>query len=276
MKKLIILIVCCFSSFLFSQNADKKTDFTIIEKGPIHPECNEAFSNSAIKRCLAEKISELISKEFNTDLALNLGLIGRQRINVSFRINQTGAVVNTKATGPHTSLEQEAIRVINLLPTFKPGHQRGEPVTVPYTIPIIFEVEAPKRPIERVTKKGSNNINQPDSFPVFRNCKENLRNDFLKECTTEKIIDFIKVSFDTELASNLFPQKQSTRFKVEFIVNKKGKIEQVSAKANHREIAAEAIRVLKRIPKFKKPGYSNGEAIDTPFSIMMTVHLQEF
>ena len=115
-----------------------------------------------------------------------------------------------------------------------------------------------------------------ESFPVFRNCKENLGNDYLKECTTEKIINYIKVSFDTELASNLFPQKQSTKFKVEFVVNKKGGVEQVSAKANHREIAAEAIRVLKRIPKFKKPGYSNGEAIDTPFSIMMIVHFQEF
>jgi len=115
-----------------------------------------------------------------------------------------------------------------------------------------------------------------ESFPVFRNCKENLGNDFLRKCTTEKIINYIKVSFDTELASNLLPQKQSTKFKVTFVVNKKGKVEQVSAKANHREIAAEAIRVLKRIPKFKKPGYSNGEAIDTPFSIMMIVHFQEF
>jgi len=125
-------------------------------------------------------------------------------------------------------------------------------------------------------KNIRNNIVPTENFPVFRNCKENLGDDYLKKCTTEKIINFIKVSFDTELASKLLPQKQSTKFKVEFVVNKKGKVEQVSAKANHREIAAEAIRVLKRLPKFKKPGYSNGIAIDTPFNIIMTVHFQEF
>ncbi len=114
------------------------------------------------------------------------------------------------------------------------------------------------------------------TYPVFRNCKENLGYEYLKNCTTEKIINFIKVSFDTELASNLFPHKQSTKFLVEFVINKKGKVEQVSAKANHREVAAEAIRVLKRIPKFKKPGYLNNTPIDTPFSIMMTIHFQEF
>jgi len=274
MKKLIILITCFLSSIIFAQNSEKTSDFKVIENVPVHPGCDKDLSNFERKKCMSTKIHELIGKEFNTGLAYTLGLTGTQRINVAFKINQLGNIVDINATGAHHLLEKEAIRVINLLPKFKPGHLRGKPVTVPYTLPIIFEVEAPKK--KKSVSKTNYNINQPEIFPVFRNCKENLGNDYLKECTTEKIINYIKVSFDTELASNLFPQKQSTKFKVEFVVNKKGKVEQVTAKANHREIAAEAIRVLKRIPKFKKPGYTNGKATDTPFSIMMIVHFQEF
>lgn len=257
---------------MFSQSSDEKPDFEIIENVPVHPECDENLSNLELKKCMSIKIAELVDKKFDTRIAKNVGLSGRVKILVAFKISENGSITDAKARAPHELLAQEAVRVINLLPRFKPGHQRGEPVTVPYSLPIIFEVE---EPIKKVIKKRPI-LEQPENFPVFRNCKENLGQDYLIDCTTEKIINFIKVSFDVELASELFPQEQSTRFKVEFVVNKKGKVEQVNAKANHRAIAAEAIRVLKRIPKFKKPGYTNGKPVDTPFSILMTVHFQEF
>ena len=38
-------------------------------------------------------------------------------------------------------LEKEAQRVINLLPKMKPGKQRGKAVIVPYSLPIIFQVQ---------------------------------------------------------------------------------------------------------------------------------------
>ena len=273
MKNFILVFTYMLSSVVFSQSSNNKPDFKIIENVPVHPDCDQNISNSEKKKCLSEKISELISKEFNISLAVESGLSGKQRIDVAFKINKTGVIIDIMAKAPHKSLEQEAVRVIGLLPTFKPGYQKGTPVTVPYSLPIIFEVE---KPIKSLIKKKPIAINEPEVYPVFRNCKENLGNDFLRDCTTEKIIDFIRVSFDTELASDLFPHEQYTKFKVEFVVNKKGVVEQVNAKANHRAVAAEAIRVLKRMPKFKKPGYSDGVPVNTPFSIMIKVYFQDF
>lgn len=273
MKKFIIIIACILSSVVFSQNVDKKPDFQIIEHVPLHPNCTEEASNSERKKCLSIQVSKLIEKKFDTRIATNIGLNGRIRILVAFKISKTGRVTDIKARAPHKLLEQEAVRVIKLLPKFTPGYQKGIPVTVPYSLPIVFTVEEPTKAL--INKKPIV-FNPPEVFPVFRNCKENLGHDYLKNCTTEKIINFIKVSFDTELASDLLPQEQFTKFKVNFIVNKKGKVEQVSAKANHREIAAEAIRVLKRIPKFKKPGYSNNKPVDTPFSILIKLSFQDF
>ena len=273
MKKLILVVACILSSYAFSQDSDDTTEFKIIEHVPTHPNCTEEASNSERKKCMSVEISKLVEKKFDTRIATNVGLSGRIKILVAFKINETGEITDIKARAPHKLLEQEAIRVIKLLPTFTPGYQKGVPVTVPYSLPIIFEIE---KPIKSLIKKKPIALNEPEVFPVFRNCKENIGNDYLRDCTTERIINFIKVSFDVELASDLFPQQQYTKFKVEFVVNKKGKVEQVNAKANHRAIAAEAIRVLKRIPKFKKPGYTNGEPVDTPFNILMKVNFQDF
>ncbi|WP_195584984.1 energy transducer TonB, partial [Bacteroides thetaiotaomicron] len=35
-------------------------------------------------------------------------------------------------------LDKEALRVINSMPQWKPGMQKGEPVSVKYTVPIVF------------------------------------------------------------------------------------------------------------------------------------------
>ena len=80
------------------------------------------------------------------------------------------------------------------------------------------------------------------------------------------------MSFNMELADKLFPLKKSAKVLVEFTINKKGKIENINAKANKREMAVEAIRVLKRLPKLKKPGYKNGKPVNVPFGILMTLY----
>jgi hypothetical protein len=49
-----------------------------------------------------------------------------------------GHVFDIRARAPHKALEAEAIRVIALLPKITPGFQFGEPVIVPYSLPIIF------------------------------------------------------------------------------------------------------------------------------------------
>ena len=90
---------------------------------------------------MSDKIKKFVIKKFNTDLAGDLGLTGRQRINVIFKIDRNGNIVGVRARAPHPRLEKEAARVINLLPKMKPGRQRGKAVTVPYSLPIIFQVQ---------------------------------------------------------------------------------------------------------------------------------------
>jgi periplasmic protein TonB len=115
--------------------------FAVIENVPVYPGCEKVGNNAAKKKCMSDKVMKFVQKKFNTDLANDLGLEGRQRISVQFKIDRNGNVVNVRARAPHPRLEQEAIRVVKLLPKMTPGRQRGKAVGVLYALPILFQVE---------------------------------------------------------------------------------------------------------------------------------------
>jgi protein TonB len=122
------------------EEEDVEVPFAVIENVPVFPGC-EKGSNAKKKACMSQKIAKFVNRKFNTDLAGDLGLSGRQRINVIFKIDKTGNITGIRARAPHPGLEKEAKRVIGLLPQMKPGKQRGKAVTVPYSLPIIFQVQ---------------------------------------------------------------------------------------------------------------------------------------
>ena len=119
---------------------DVEVPFAVIENVPEYPGC-ERGSNAEKRKCMSDKIAKFVQRKFNTDLAGDLGLSGRQRISVIFKIDKNGNVVGVRSRAPHPRLEKEAARVINKLPKMKPGRQRGKPVIVPYSLPITFQVQ---------------------------------------------------------------------------------------------------------------------------------------
>ncbi|MEW4923840.1 M56 family metallopeptidase [Algibacter sp. 2305UL17-15] len=112
--------------------------FSIIDEVPLFPGCEG--SNKEQKKCMSMNVSKHVNINFNTKLAKELGLKGRQRINVIFKIDKNGDVIDVRSRAKHPGLEAEAIRVINTLPKFKPGIHNGKTVNVPYSLPIIFQV----------------------------------------------------------------------------------------------------------------------------------------
>ena len=114
--------------------------FAIIEEPPVYPGCKGTKEEK--KKCLQKKITEHVSKNYNTDLPQDLGLEpGKMKVYVVFKIDKTGKITNARARGPHARLEKEALRVVNMLPQLTPGKQRGVPVGVSYTLPITLWVQ---------------------------------------------------------------------------------------------------------------------------------------
>jgi len=119
---------------------DVEVPFSVIENVPEYPGC-EKGTNTEKRKCMSAKIAKFVQRKFNTDLAGDLGLSGRQRISVIFKIDKKGNVTGVRSRAPHPRLEKEAARVINMLPKMKPGRQRGKAVVVPYSLPITFQVQ---------------------------------------------------------------------------------------------------------------------------------------
>ena len=64
------------------------------------------------------------------------------RVIIQFVVNQDGSIVDPvvmRSVDPY--LDKEALRVIKMMPKWKPGKQRGKPVRVKYTVPVTFKLQ---------------------------------------------------------------------------------------------------------------------------------------
>ncbi|WP_299433669.1 M56 family metallopeptidase [uncultured Aquimarina sp.] len=114
--------------------------FGVIEKVPVYPGC-ENLSQTEAKKCFSKNVSQLVGSQFNIKLGKTLGLKGRQKIKVKFKIDNKGNIVDIAARASLPQLETEAIRVINQLPKMTPGVQDGVNVSVMYSLPIVFDIK---------------------------------------------------------------------------------------------------------------------------------------
>ena len=64
------------------------------------------------------------------------------RVICSFVVTKDGTLTNYKVLrGISPALDQEAVRVLQMMPRWTPGTQKGEPVAVKYTVPITFKLQ---------------------------------------------------------------------------------------------------------------------------------------
>ena len=112
---------------------EEKTDdsekiFIVVEDEPEFP-----GGQMALRAFLANAVKYPVIAQEN-------GIQGK--VYVSFVIGKDGFVKNAViARGVDASLDKEALRVVNSLPKWKPGKQRGVPVNVSYTVPINFVLQ---------------------------------------------------------------------------------------------------------------------------------------
>ncbi|MBA6152247.1 energy transducer TonB [Gelidibacter maritimus] len=125
-----------------SEDLDLKVFSTLgVERAPVYPGCESEEDNQGRLKCMSDKLSKLVQRKFDRDMASTLGLSGIQKIDVVFKINKLGEVTEIQTRAPRPELEREAKRVVEQIPQMMPGKQRERAVTVQYVLPIIFKVE---------------------------------------------------------------------------------------------------------------------------------------
>ena len=113
--------------------------FSEVDEVPIFPGC-EKVKKSELKNCFQEQMNNHIRRNFRyPEIAQEQGIQGRVYIN--FIISEDGSIINIRLRGPDKTLEDEAYRIISLLPKMKPGKHKGSQVRVPFSIPITFRLQ---------------------------------------------------------------------------------------------------------------------------------------
>ena len=110
---------------------DNKVEGEVLDLAEVAPEFPGGIP--ALMKFLAQNV------KYPTD-AQKAGKQGR--VIAQFVVTTDGSVADVKIIrGIDPSLDEEAVRVIKSMPKWKPGTQKGQPVNVRYTLPVVFKLQ---------------------------------------------------------------------------------------------------------------------------------------
>ena len=139
------ILLCSIIIFFTQCSSSKQTPKTPVDKVTWDYELGDSV-HTFIKEMPEfpggdKALYSFIAKEINYPLlAKKQGIDGK--IYVQFVITKDGNVTNVRiAKGIGSGCDQEAVRVIKLLPPWIPGKINGIPVNVLLTFPIVFKLQ---------------------------------------------------------------------------------------------------------------------------------------
>ncbi|PID68250.1 MAG: energy transducer TonB [Flavobacteriia bacterium] len=111
-----------------------------------------------------------------------------------------------------------------------------------------------------------------EDVPVYPGCKGSKEQ--LKKCFSEKVQKLINKKFNADLANELGLDPGKKRISVMFKIDQKGNITNVRARAPHKRLEAEAIRVVKLLPQMT-PGKQRGRPVPVKYALPITFIVQD-
>lgn len=189
------------------------------------------------------------------------------RVTVQFVVGKDGSIGNVSILrGVNADLDAEAIRVISSMPKWKPGTQKGEPVKVKYTVPVMFRL-APE-PVEKIDETTVVSYHTPVAGEVYD--------------VVDKMPEFPggMTGLMQYLSKNIrYPAEAQTkgiqgRVTVAVIINTEGKAVNASiVRSVDPSLDAEALRVAGTMPDWV-PGTKDGKPVNVKYTFPVTFRLQ--
>lgn len=161
---LIIALVSIHSSICYTQGiSDSTTENLVISPPPPPPpptECEEAepfvvveqmprfvacedlnLEKKQLQQCANKALLEFVYHHLKYPKIAEENNI-KGTVVIQFTVEKTGQVIDAKIVKDiGGNCGEEGLRIVNLLPDFLPGKQRGRPVHVTYNLPIVFGLE---------------------------------------------------------------------------------------------------------------------------------------
>ncbi|MDT0691095.1 M56 family metallopeptidase [Salegentibacter sp. F188] len=112
-----------------------------------------------------------------------------------------------------------------------------------------------------------------DEVPAFPGCEDISSNEERKECTSQKITEFVSEKFDSSMGKKL-GLTGVNRVIVQFKIDKNGNIQDVKSRAAAPELEDEAERVINSLPSMT-PGKQNGRPVGVMYSLPIVFQVNE-
>ena len=111
-----------------------------------------------------------------------------------------------------------------------------------------------------------------EDVPIYPGCKGNKAQ--LRDCLSKNVQKFVSKKFNVDLAQDLGLPPGEKRIFVMFKIDKNGNIADIKAKAPHKRLEAEAIRVIKLLPKMQ-PGKQRDLPVGVKYSLPISFIVNE-
>ena len=165
MKKILLaLLLLSYPPISFSQDTLKEVPvFQFVEDMPEFPGGFDA-------------LMEFLGKNIRyPHEAMEKGISGR--VYVTFIVDTTGSVTEVKMIRGIDGLNEEAIRVVKMMPRWKAGKQSGKIVRVQYNLPIVFTLSEGKPTSQSgISKKATNAYQKGNEFMQSNNFEKAIVN----------------------------------------------------------------------------------------------------
>lgn len=230
------------------KNNKEKEVFMVVEEMPQFP-----GGVKALRLYLARSVKY-------PAVAQEKGIQGK--VLVDFVVTKDGSVSSVKvARGVDPSLDAEAVRVVQSMPNWNPGTQRGVNVDVSYTIPIEFALQSPATNLlktETTIKTNDEAFVVVEEMPEFPGGLVALRA-FLSSA-----VKYPAAALENGIQGKVY---------VKFVVTKTGAIANaVIARSVDPILDKEALRVVESMPKWI-PGKQGGVNVDVYFTVPVNFQL---
>ena len=128
----VLLAFSIYPTFVFGQENNTDEVFLIVEQLPEFPGGRDSLVSFLINNLKYPEQDRADGKE--------------GKVYLSFIVEKDGRVTEVTPIGKvdqmaTPAMVAEAMRIVNIMPTYVPGKQRGKAVRCKYTLPIVFRLQ---------------------------------------------------------------------------------------------------------------------------------------
>lgn len=274
-KKIVSFTLLFLAVNLYSQTSEVKKNRASLESCSLL----ESFSRTD---CFINKIhyflyDEISKKYTNFELPIDSEL--KTEMDITLTKNGQFNVNIIKSSNPKID-STIILKFASLEKIFPVEDEKGNPKELSFSTIFIINVDLEgkiglglkKQPLGGIEEEQNLPFDIIEKVPVFPGCNGNT-NEELRNCLSKSITNHVIKEFRFSLVNKLDLPKGLTRIYVNFKIDKKGKVIDIVARADHEKLEKEAIRVLNKLPRME-PGKQKGEHVGVLYSLPIVLQVE--